>query len=135
MRAADQNHYSTKHRGAFWLLRDAAGAAVATAGIRHLAWKPTIITMFPGRYARGEDIASLWRVYVRKDRRGHGLGRWLAELCETEALRLGYATMYLHASSDALATLAFWTAVGYHPVGTCDTSTHFDKQIGIEIVC
>ncbi len=131
---ADESHYSRRHGGGFWALRDLSGAMVATAGIRHLAWKPTIIAMFPERYVRGEEIASLWRVYVRNDIRGHGLGRWLTELCEVQARGLGYATMYLHASSDALATLSFWRAVGYHFVGVCDTSTHFDKQIGTEKV-
>ena len=131
---AGENHYSAHHNGAFWVLRDGAGVMVATAGIRHLAWKPNIIAMFPDRYRRGEEIASLWRVYVRKDMRGQGLGRWLTDLCEMAARRLGYATIYLHASSDALATLAFWKAVGYEFVGTCETSTHFDKQIGIEAV-
>ena len=131
---ADANHYSRYHAGAFWTLRAPTGAVVATAGIRHLAWKPNIITMFPGRYVRGEDIASLWRLYVRNDMRGHGLGRWLTARCEAEARALGYATMYLHASSEAMATLAFWRAVGYHLVGTCETSTHFEKQIGTAMV-
>ena len=112
-------------------MRDGAGGIVGTAGIRHLAWKPGIPAMFPDRYLRGEEIASLWRVYVRRDRRGHGLGRWLTTLCETEAARLGYRLMYLHASSDALATIAFWQAMGYRFVGTCETSTHFDKPIGM----
>lgn len=127
---AIENHYSRRHRGAFWALRDTRGDVIATVGFRHLAWKPNVIEMFPHRYTRGEDIASLWRLYVRKDQRGHGLGRWLTKLCEAEAHRIGYGTMYLHASSDALATLAFWQAVGYHFVGTCETSTHFDKLIG-----
>lgn len=124
------NHYSRHHRGGFWVLRAPARDIVATAGIRHLGWKPNIIAMFPGRYARGADVASLWRVYVRNDQRARGLGRWLTALSEAEAARLGYDTMYLHASSDALATLAFWRAAGYRLIGTCETSTHFDKPIG-----
>jgi GNAT superfamily N-acetyltransferase len=108
---AEQNHYSRQNRGAFWTLRDAAGAIVGTAGIRHLAWKPNLPAMFPDRYPSGEDVASLWRVYVRKDWRGRGLGRWLTALSEDSAARLGFATMYLHASSDAPATLAFWQAL------------------------
>ena len=131
---ATENHYSAAHRGAFWTLRDGTGDVVATGGIRHLAWKPNIVAMFPDRYARGEEIASLWRVYVRKDRRKGGIGRWLSALCEAEAHRLGYGTMYLHASSDALATLAFWEAVGYEFLGACETSSHFDKAIGTERV-
>jgi GNAT superfamily N-acetyltransferase len=128
---AVENHYASVHRGAFWTLRDASGTLLATAGIRHLGWKPGILEMFPGRYERGEDIASLWRVYVRKDQRGRGLGRWLTALAEDAAARLGYETMYLHATSDAAATLAFWRATGYRLIGTCDSSTHFDKRLRV----
>lgn len=129
--APERNHYSRHNRGAFWTLSDAAGEIVGTAGIRHLAWKPNVLAMFPDRYPCGEEVASLWRVYVRKDRRGQGLGRWLAGLSERAALELGYPAMYLHATSDAHATLAFWQAVGYRFVGICPTSTHYDKRLGV----
>ncbi len=128
---AAQNQYSSVHRGAFWTVLDAGGAIVATAGIRHLAWKPNVLAMFPDRYPQGEEVASLWRVYIRKDLRGQGLGRWLAQLAEAEAERLGYRTLYLHATSDAVATLSFWQASGYGFIGRCETSTHFDKRIGV----
>lgn len=124
------NHYSREHRGAFWILRNQGGEIVATAAIRHLGWKPNIVTIFPERYARGEDVASIWRVYVRKNLRGHGLGRWLTALCEQEATRLEYRTMYLHATSDALATIAYWKAVGYRIIEADGTTTHFDKRLG-----
>jgi GNAT superfamily N-acetyltransferase len=130
LRPAAESHYSRQNRGAFWTLRDADGSLVATAGIRHLGWKPNIVALFPGRYERGEEIASLWRLYVRKDRRRHGLGRWFAAVCEREAERLGYGTMYLHANADAQATIAFWESIGYRKLGTWDESTHFDKPIG-----
>ena len=126
---AAQNHYSRRHRGAFWTLRDESGELVATAGIRHLGWKPNILAMFPDRYPRGEDIASLWRLYVRKDQRRHGLGRRMTALSEAEAVRFGYRTMYLHASSDALATIAFWRSMGYRWIATHEMSAHFDKPL------
>src|SRR5262249_4184410 len=111
-----------------------SGVVVATTGIRHLAWKPNLVAMFRDRYSRGEEIASLWRLYVRKDMRERGLGRWLTTLCETEAARLGYGTMYLHASSDAPGTLAFWQPVGSRFTGPYDPSTHFDKPIGTDVI-
>lgn len=110
-------------------MREAGGTIVGSTAVRHLAWKPNIPAMFPGRYERADEIASLWRVYVRRDMRGCGIGTWLARLSEDEAARAGYRTMYLHASSDAAATLAFWRAVGYVEVGTCTTSTHFEKPL------
>jgi GNAT superfamily N-acetyltransferase len=126
---AGQNHYSALNRGGFWLLREAGGRVVGSAGVRHLAWKPNIAEMFPGRYEQATAIASLWRVYVRSNMRGCGVGRWLVGLSEDEAARAGYRTMYLHATSDAAATVAFWRSVGYAEVGTCATSTHFEKPL------
>jgi ribosomal protein S18 acetylase RimI-like enzyme len=125
-----ENHYSRHHRAAFWILRNQAGEIAATAAIRHLGWKPNIVAMFPERYPRGEDIASIWRVYVRKDLRRHGLGRWLTALCEQEATRLEYRAMYLHATSDARATIAFWQSVGYRIIEADAETTHFDKPLG-----
>lgn len=129
LRPSAENHYSRRHGGAFWTLRDPAGEIIATTGIRHLLWKPNIVEMFPDRYRRGEEIASLWRVYVRRDWRARGLGSQLTALSEAEAVRLGYGTMYLHASADALATLAFWRRAGYEFIGNCETSSHFDKRL------
>jgi GNAT superfamily N-acetyltransferase len=127
---ATGNQYSRHHRGAFWILRNQAGEIAATAAVRHLGWKPNIVTMFRERYPRGEDIASIWRVYVREDLRRRGLGRWLTALCEKEATRLGYRAMYLHATSDALATVAFWQSVGYGIIEADQTTTHFEKRLG-----
>jgi GNAT superfamily N-acetyltransferase len=126
---AERNHYSRRNGGAFWVLYGEDGGLVATAGVRHLAWKPNIVRMFSDRYPDGGAIASLWRVYVRKDRRGQGIGRWLTALSESEAAGLGYRTMYLHASADTPATLAFWQAMGYGPIGADDETAHFDKGI------
>jgi hypothetical protein len=39
--------------------------------------------------------------------------------------------MYLHASSDAPATLGFWRASGYCDIGEFGDSIHFDKQLAI----
>ncbi len=126
---AEANHYAGRNRGAFWLLRGGDGALVATAGIRGLGWKPQLLAEFAERYGEGDRVASLWRVYVRRDRRRHGLGRWLGRLAEQEAAAMGYRTMYLHASSDAAATIAFWHAAGYQEIGESASSTHFDKAL------
>lgn len=128
-RPAAENHYSSINRGAFWTLSGTDGSLLATAGIRHLGWKPLIVKAFDARYPDGESIASLWRVYVRKDERGRGLGRSLTALAEREAERLGFTHMYLHASSDAAATLGFWRSAGYAEIGEFGDSIHFDKRL------
>ena len=126
---AAASHFSTPNRGAFWTLRGPDGRLAATTAVKRLAWHPNVLEALPGRYPRPETVATLMRAYVRKDLRGAGIGRFLNVLCETEARRLGYATLYLHANSDTPATIAFWTARGYAPIGSFGVSTHFDKPL------
>ncbi len=126
---APQNHCSASNRGAFWTLSDADGALVATAGIRRLGWKPLLVSAFAERYPEPEAVSSLWRVYVRADQRGRGIGGWLNGLCEREAAALGFTDMYLHATSDAAATLGFWRASGYAEIGNFGESVHFSKSL------
>lgn len=126
---AELNRYAAMHRGTFWTLSDPDGAIVATAGIHHLGWKPATCGLFPGRYPSPDQVGSMSRVYIRSDLRGAGVGTWLVRLVEAEAAAMGYRTLYLHAASDTPASLAFWRSCGYAAFGTCDTSTHFDRQI------
>lgn len=128
-RPAGQCHFSAVNRGAFWTLTDASGNIAATTGIKQLTWHPNVLESLQGRYSKPETVATLMRAYVRKDLRDSGIGRYLNALCESEARRLGYATLYLHANSDTPATIAFWTARGYQPIGAFGFSTHFDKPL------
>ncbi len=126
---AAQCHFSTVNRGAFWMATEPNGSIAASAGIKRLSWHPNVLESLPGRYPRPEVVATLMRAYVRKDLRGGGVGRMLSNICEREARRLGYETIYLHASADAVATIAFWTARGYTPIGAFGFSMHFDKSL------
>jgi GNAT superfamily N-acetyltransferase len=122
----EANHYATYHRGGFWVLRNAEGIIIGTAGVRGLKWKPALIEAF---YDQADAIASLWRVYVRRDLRGCGIGRWLNALAEREAARMRYTTMYLHASADARATIVFWRSAGYRQIADTGADLHFDKEL------
>ena len=99
-----------------------------------IGWKPAIAAAFADRYGDGRDVSSLWRVYVLKEQRGQGLGSWLNALSEREAARRGFAIMYLHATSNALATLGFWRASGYKFIGEFGDSIHFDKPLDTSIL-
>jgi GNAT superfamily N-acetyltransferase len=123
------NHFSSLHRGAFWIVENRKGEIVATTGIRHLGWKPNCVALFSDLYGDGTGIASLWRQYVRKDMRGCGLGKKLAALCENEARGRGYERMYLHASSNASATVGFWKSSGYVAIADDGETIHFDKYL------
>ena len=126
---AEHCHFSAANRGAFWTLTDADGNIAATTGIKKLSWHPNVLEALPDRYPQPDKVATLMRAYVRKDLRAGGVGRYLNALCEAEARRLLYATLYLHANTDTPATIAFWTARGYAPIGSFGVSTHFDKRL------
>ena len=121
--------YSAHNRGAFWTVRDTAEAIVATAGLYHLGWKPHLAAYLAARYPRPDRVPQLVRVYVRADQRGRQIGRWLNETAESEAHRLGYDTLYLHASADAPATLGFWRGRGYAEIAEREAYIHFDKPL------
>ena len=87
------------------------------------------MTAFADRYAEPEAVSSLWRVYVRADQRGRRIGGWLNALCEREAAQMGFTDMYLHAASDAAATIGFWRSSGYAEIGAFGESVHFSKSL------
>lgn len=125
----DASPYAPHRGGIFALLRDPAGDLIGTAGLHRLGWKPALTARLAHRYPEPDAVGMVARVYVRRDRRGGGEGSQLLAAIESAAPALGYATLYLHASSDAAATMAFWRRRGYRDFGTLDFSTHFDKSI------
>lgn len=126
----EQLSWFSPHRGgAFWTIRTDNLGIVASAGLYRLDWKPSLLASLPGRYQNPTAVAQLVRVYIREDFRGRGLGRRLAAFAESEARRLGYSTLYLHADSGTPATIAFWLASGFSRFASGDGTTHFDKPI------
>jgi GNAT superfamily N-acetyltransferase len=125
----DDSHFSPANRGVFWTVGELNNTLVAAGAVSAITWKPRILEHFPARYPKPEIVAHVARVYVRKDWRNRGLGKHLDSLLETEAVRLGYSVAYLHASSNAVATIAFWRRSGYTPFGDHEDFTHFDKPL------
>ncbi len=128
-RGGDTSWYGRGQRGAFWILADDTGAAVATAGLYRLGLKPALVSAFAARYRDPDCVAQLGRVYIRRDWRGRRIGRWLDALVAAEAARLGYETLYLHADAGAEATLGFWRGRGYEEIARFGESVHFDRTL------
>lgn len=124
-----QSWFSGENRGAFWTLHSPDGKIVASAGLYRLMWKPNLVALFADRYPSPADVTQLVRVYVRKDLRGSGIGQWLTTLAQTEAQRQEFKTLYLHASTDTAATIAFWRAQGFCEFAAAEGTTHFDKTL------
>lgn len=125
----DRSWFSTLNRGAFWVVTGEDGAVVATAGLYHLGWKPNLAEYLAASYPQPDRVPQLVRVYVRHDQRRRQIGRWLNDVAEDEARRLGYDRLYLHASADAPATIGFWRGRGYAELSTREAYTHFDKPL------
>lgn len=72
-------------------------------------------------------VGSVWRVHVRHDRRGQGIGRAPNAVMGAEARALGYERPCRRAAEDAQATLRYWQASGYDPFARFGESLPFDK--------
>lgn len=131
LRADAANHYAPVHRGAFWLLRDGAGASVATIGLKRLSWQPALAAALADRYADPGAVPTLTRSYVRADLRGRGLGAALAGLAEAAARDFGDRVIYLHTNVDAPAAQRFWRARGWREFARFGISAHFDKILNV----
>ena len=94
-----------------------------------MRWKPALCATLDDRYPDMERIGSVWRVYVKKDRRSGGIGKAFNRIMEEEARRLGYTHLYLHATATAEATIGFWKASGYTPFGPVGADVYLDKAL------
>lgn len=121
--------FSAANRGAFWALRNPEDRIVATAALYTLDRKPALAKAFADRYPDAAAIPQLARVYVAADRRGQGIGGWVSDLAEAEATRLGFKTLYLHASAHTPSTLAFWRSRSFTGFANADGTAHFDKRL------
>lgn len=121
--------FSSQNSGAFWVVQDAVGDIIATAGLYILRWKPNLVAALAGRYPEPETIPQLVRVYVRGDQRGRGIGVWLHELAEAEIIQRGDRILYLHASAGTPATLKFWLGRGFAEFANAEGTAHFDKSL------
>lgn len=120
--------FSAENKGAFWVMRDGAGATIATCALKRLAWQPHLIAKFAARYPTPEAVCTLVRAYVRADARGHGIGARLVELAERQATALGYDHVYLHTHAGGRAE-GFWRRHGYVEFARDADTAHFDKLV------
>ena len=129
LRDGGRSQYAECNRGAFFLLRDAAGGVVGTAGVRGLRHSPGLAATFASRYPDIERVAFNCRLYVDPGWRRRGLGHLLIGLREEAACRMGYATLYLHCEATAKRLRGYWLRQGFRLIGAADGVAHYDKAL------
>ncbi len=80
-----------------WLVRNEAGAAIATARVTD----------------KGNGLGKLERVAVCEDYRKQGVGRILIQAIERDALKMGFSQFIVHAQTHCIQ---FYEKLGYHVV-------------------
>ncbi|MFV0523547.1 MAG: GNAT family N-acetyltransferase [Acidimicrobiales bacterium] len=127
--------YSTTNGGGFLVVR-CGDELVACGGLRPLCTHRGLSERFALRYPDPAAVGSIWRVYVRADQRGNGLGRHLTAELERLSRELGQQDVYLHTSTNRPATVAFWVNRGYdafaHDTLCEDATVHMDKRLSRE---
>lgn len=117
--------------GGVFLSATSNGEIVGTIGLRSLQTKPTLFHQFKFRYDNYK-VASIWRAYVRSDKRGKGIGTELTRKAEEFAKAKGYELIYLHSSRNNPEALKFWHTMGYKIFSeeeNQDRTVHMDKHI------
>jgi putative acetyltransferase len=82
-----------------------------------------------------ETVAELKRVFVRKEKRGHGFGRTIVLTLEKIAAGRGYNTMRLETGANQPEAIHLYERMGYRPIPcfgeyiTDATSRCFEKSL------
>lgn len=122
--------YAPANGGRWIVLRD-EGRIIACGGLRSLTSHITAAERFRDRYA-GNRVGAIWRVYVDPIYQGRGKGYALFKKLEEAGRQQGYELLYLHASGNNPAAVAFWERQGFLPFlqeATADKTIHMEKRL------
>ena len=108
-----RNVYLPQNGGWFVIVKDEAGVVIACAGLRALSTRPNLYERFKARWNHPEKVGALWRSYIAADYRGKGLGTRMKHARIRAAGRLGYDTLYLHASKTNPVAIGFGRKFGF----------------------
>ncbi|TCP80846.1 acetyltransferase (GNAT) family protein [Rhizobium sp. PP-CC-2G-626] len=132
----EKNWFLTKSAGSFHVVQNAYGVIIATGGLYDLVRKPSTHQRLSERYG-DTPVCQIVRVYLDPSVRRQGLGSSINDQLISDARRLGYKALYLHADLQTAGTLHFWADRGYREFGRfsypsatgTDTSVDFDMWL------
>lgn len=96
--------------------------------------RPGQLVGMVGLYPRGDGIAELRKMYLRKAARGRGLGKLLLNRVLARARELGFRRIELETSSKLVEAIALYKSHGFMPLGLdqipcrCDQAFYLDLQ-------
>lgn len=97
----------------FYVVEDAAGAIIGTAGLKQ----------------EDERTGRIVRMSVAKDARGRGIGKRLVAQLEMAARLRGYDRLVCETTHDWTDAIALYTATGFAEIGVWNDDRHFEKQL------
>jgi len=109
-------HY-TKSGGAFWVVVDAAGSIVGSCGI----------------HRDSAESCELRKMYLRRDARGHGLGRRLLEISLVRARALGFKRVTLGTASVLKDAIRLYERAGFKPIARDGFPRRCDQAYALEL--
>jgi putative acetyltransferase len=106
------------HRGgAFYVLEENNGSIIGSYGL---------YPMEPG-------ICELRKMYLHRDYRGKGHGKWLLEHALAEARRLGFQTITLETASVLKEAIRLYERYGFQPCRPTHLSSRCDQAYILEL--
>src|SRR5690606_5748132 len=103
--------------GIFEVLVDANGRVVGSYGLM----------------PHGDDCCELRKMYLYKEYRGKGLGRYMLERALAEARRLGFRRVELETASVLKEAVGLYRAYGFQPIERAGIPARCDGAMGLTL--
>lgn len=86
-----------------------------------------------GLYPRGEGVAELRKMYLRKAARGRGLGRMMLERVLARARELGFRRIELETSSKLIEAIGLYKKYGFAPLPQGHIACRCDQAFALDL--
>src|SRR5262249_32737934 len=86
-----------------------------------------------GLYAESNEICELGKMYIKKDSRNHGLGKFLLNTTINIARDMGFRKIYLETISPLQVAIAMYQGAGFRAVKPREVSERVDQAFELAL--
>jgi putative acetyltransferase len=86
-----------------------------------------------GLYPRGQGVAELRKMYLRKEARGRGLGKMLLTHILARARELGFSRIELETSSKLIEAIGLYKSFGFRPFAPEHIACRCDQAFALDL--